>query len=205
MANLILVRHGESLWNAKGVWTGLTDISLSEKGRKEARSAGNALKNFKIDVTYTSVLSRAKETLDEIVPFLISPIPLIIENKALNERDYGVLTGKNKWEIEKEVGKDKFLAIRRGWNTPIKNGETLKDVYNRVVPYFKNEILPRLKDGKNVLIAAHGNSLRALVKHLENISDKAVELLEIATGEIYIYKISNEGNIISKDTRLLKA
>lgn len=198
MAYLILVRHGESVWNAKGVWTGLTDIPLSEKGKQESRLAAKALKDFKLDIAYTSPLKRAKQTLDEIKSVLgLSSLPTF-ENKALNERDYGELTGKNKWEIEKEVGEEMFLKIRRGWDVPIKGGETLKDVYNRVVPYYQSEILPKLKKGINVLIVAHGNSLRALVKYLENISDKAVENLEIATGEIYIYKINKKGRITSK-------
>lgn len=201
MTKLILVRHGESLWNALGIWTGLTDISLSNQGRQEARLAGKSLENTKIDIAFTSVLKRAIETLDEIKNVLgLNSLPTI-ENKALNERDYGDLTGKNKWEIEKEVGEEMFQNIRRGWNTPIQNGETLKDVYNRVVPYYKQKILPRLKNSKNVLISAHGNSLRALIKYLENISDKDIENLEIATGEIYIYKIGQNGNIVSKETR----
>lgn len=201
MAYLILVRHGESEWNAKGIWTGLIDIPLSEKGREEARLAASALKDIKIDIAYTSPLIRAKQTLDEIVRSLPSPIAQTIENKALNERDYGILTGKNKWEIEKKYGDEKFLQIRRGWNVPIPGGETLKDVYNRVVPYYKGEILPKLKGGKNVLIVAHGNSLRSLVKYLENISDVDISNLELATGEIYIYSIDNSGNIVSKDIR----
>ena len=114
MAHLILIRHGESLWNAKGVWTGLTDISLSEKGKEEARTAGASLKNTKIDIAFTSALKRAKETLSEIKKTLnLNSLPTI-ESKALNERDYGYLTGKNKWEIEKEVGDKMFLKIRRG-------------------------------------------------------------------------------------------
>lgn len=201
MAYLILVRHGESEWNAKGVWTGLTDIPLSEKGKEESRRVADALKDIKLDVAYTSPLIRAKQTLDEIVRSLPSPIAQTIENKALNERDYGILTGKNKLEIKKKYGKEKFLQIRRGWNVPIPRGETLKDVYNRVVPYYQNEILPKLKLGKNVLIVAHGNSLRALVKFLENISDVDISNLELATGEIYIYSIDNSGNIVSKDIR----
>lgn len=200
MANLILVRHGESLWNQKGIWTGLTDISLSEKGREEARLAGKSLKNIKIDMAFVSVLKRSKETLDEIKKILNLGLLPTIENKALNERDYGDLTGKNKWEIQKQFGHEKFLQIRRGWNTPIKNGETLKDVYDRAVPYYQKEILPKLKEGKNVLIVAHGNSLRALVKYLENISDSDVEKLEIATGEIYEYEIGANGKIASGKT-----
>ena len=198
MSYLILVRHGESLWNAKGVWTGLTDIALSEKGKEEARLAGNALKNSKIDLAYTSSLIRAKQTLDEIKTILNLNLPTF-ENTALNERDYGIFTGKNKWEIQKEVGDEQFKKIRRGWDVPIKDGESLKDVYNRAVPYYTAEILPKLKDGKNVLIVAHGNSLRVLVKYLENMSNKDVENLEIPTGEIYIYSVDDQGAILSKE------
>ncbi len=202
MAYLILVRHGESEWNAKGIWTGLTDIPLSEKGRQEAKNVASLLRNIKLDIAYTSVLTRAKQTLNVIKNVLgLKSLPTF-ENKALNERDYGVFTGKNKWEIEKEYGEKTFLNIRRAWNYPIPKGKTLKDVYNRVVPYYQSDILPKLKEGKNVLVVAHGNSLRALVKYLENISDHDVENLEIATGEIYVYKINQTGNVISKEKRL---
>ena len=120
---------------------------------------------------------------------------------ALNERDYGIYTGKNKWDIKKEVGDEQFKNIRRGWDFGIEKGESLKDVYARVVPYYQTEILPKLESGKNVIVAAHGNSLRALVKYLENISDKDVENLEIATGQVYAYKIDDRGKIISKEVR----
>lgn len=203
MANLILVRHGESEWNKKGLWTGLTDIGLSKKGIEESRLAGGRLKELHVDVAYTSPLKRAKQTLGEIKTILNLDFPTF-ESASLNERDYGIYTGQNKWEIQKEVGKEKFKQLRRGWDSPIPEGETLKDVYNRVVPYYENEILPRLKEGKNVLIVAHGNSLRALVKYLENISDKDVESLEIATGEIYIYSFNNQGAIVSKEIKPTK-
>lgn len=198
MANLILVRHGESEWNQKGLWTGLTDIGLSEKGIEEARLAGEKLKGFSIDIAFTSVLIRAKQTLLEIKNILNLPNLQTTENKALNERDYGIYTGKNKWEIQEEVGEEQFKSLRRGWDSPIPNGETLKDVYNRVIPYYESDILPKLKEGKNVLISAHGNSLRALVKYLENLSDSAVEDLEIATGEICIYSFNDQGAIVLK-------
>lgn len=189
MANLILIRHGESIWNQKGLWTGLTDIGLSDKGKEEARIAGEKLKNFTIDLAYTSALLRAKQTLSEIKNVLgLQNIPTI-ENQALNERNYGIYTGKNKWEIQKEIGEQKFQNIRRGWNSPIPKGETLKDVYNRVVPYYQKEILPKLKEGKNILIAAHGNSLRALIKYLKNISDEDISNLELKTGEVYTFQI----------------
>ena len=187
MAKLILVRHGESEWNAKGLWTGLTDIGLSEKGKEEAREAAKSLKNIRIDLAYTSVLIRANQTLEEIRKIVGLDNIIIVKDKALNEKDYGVFTGKNKWEVQKEYGEEKFRQIRRGWSYQIPNGESLKDVYNRTIPYYQKEILPKLKEGKNVLIVAHGNSLRALVKYLESISDKDVENLELATGEIYNY------------------
>lgn len=204
MSDLILVRHGESEWNKLGIWTGLIDIGLSKKGIEEAKLAGEKLKGFAIDLTYTSVLLRAKQTLDEIKTVLKLQNILTIESPSLNERDYGIFTGKNKWEIQKEVGKEKFKQLRRGWNSPIPEGETLKDVYNRVVPYYQNEILPKLIEGKNVLIVAHGNSLRALVKYLENVSDKEVEKLEIATGEIYIYSLDEQGGIASREIKSTK-
>lgn len=200
MAYLALVRHGESLWNAKGLWTGWTDIELSEKGVEEAKLAGLALKDIKFDISYTSKLKRAGETLDEILKELNLKIPKV-ENEALNERNYGEFTGKNKWEIKKEIGQEKFQLIRRGWDYPISEGESLKDVFDRVVPYFENNIFPNIKMGKNVLISAHGNSLRALIKYLEKISDLDISNLELATGEIYIYQIDEKGNILSKETR----
>lgn len=198
MANLILVRHTESEWNQKGLWTGLIDVGLSEKGKREARLVGEKLKGFAVDFAFTSVLIRAKQTLDGIKNVLNSQSLLTIENPALNERNYGVYTGKNKWEIKKKVGDERFQKIRRGWDVPIENGESLKDVYDRTIPYYQTKILPKLKNGQNVLIVAHGNSLRALVKYLENLSDNAVKNLEIATGEIYIYSLNEQGAILSK-------
>lgn len=204
MGCLILVRHGESIWNEKGLWTGLADVSLSENGFKEAKDAGMQLKDEKFDLAFTSVLKRGKETLDEIKKYLVKKDFPIIEDTALNERDYGVYTGKNKWEIKKEIGEKHFLEIRRGWDCPIKNGESLKDVYNRVIPYFESKILPNLKLGKNVLVVLHSNSMRALVKHLDSISNGDIEKLEIATGEIYIYQIDENGKVVSKEIKNYK-
>lgn len=193
MAYLVLVRHTESEWNAKGIWTGLTDIALSPEGRKKAEEIADNLKSFKFNIAYTSSLLRTRQTLEAIKNKLDWTNLPIIENQALNERNYGIYTGKNKWEIKKEVGEEVFLKIRRGWDYPIPNGETLKDVYNRVVPYYQNEILPKLKEGKNVLIVAHGNSLRALRKYLENKSDSDISKLEISTGEVDVFEIDSNG------------
>lgn len=198
MGLLILVRHGESEWNAKGIWTGLKDITLSEKGRSESRKAAEKLLKTRIDQTFSSPLKRATETLTEMKRVLnLAKVPNT-KDAALNERDYGVLTGKNKWEIEKEVGKEMFRKLRRGWDIPIREGETLKDVYNRVIPYYERFILPLLKEGKAVLVVAHGNSLRALVKYLEHISDTDVENLEIETGQVYQYEVDESGYLVNK-------
>lgn len=201
MAYLALVRHGESTWNAIDAWTGLTDISLSKKGFEESREAGKLLRDIPFQIAFTSKLIRAKQTLDEILDVLdIKHIP-IYENAALNERDYGDLTGRNKWEVEKEYGEEKFDDWRRGWNEPVPNGETLKEVYERVIPYYEEHILPKLKAGKNVLVSAHGNSLRALIKYLEHISDKDISKFEMATGAVFVYEVNKEGKIISKEIR----
>ena len=200
MAALALVRHGESTWNARGIWTGWKNPPLSEKGMEEARQAGQLLKDIKFYLAYTSSLIRAKQTLEEIEKVLGINLATF-ENSALNERDYGNYTGKNKWEIKKELGEEGFKKLRRGWDVPIPNGETLKDVYNRTVPYYESEILPKLKDGKNVLVSAHGNSLRALVRYLDGLSDSDVENLEIATGEVIIYKVDTAGSVVSKELR----
>lgn len=202
MAYLVLVRHGESEWNAQGLWAGLTDVALNEKGKKEAEISANALRNIKFEIAFVSALKRAKETFNIIKDILnLSDIPLF-ENESLNERNYGDFTGKNKWQIKQDLGEEEFQKIRRNWNYPIPNGETLKDVYDRVTAYYQQSVLPQLQNGKNVIIVAHGNSLRALVKYLDNISDEDVSKLEIATGEIYVYQIDKEGNVVSKEKRL---
>jgi 2,3-bisphosphoglycerate-dependent phosphoglycerate mutase len=201
MAYLALVRHGESEWNTLGLWTGWRDVALTEKGHAEARQAAEALDGIKLDVAYTSKLQRARQTLDDVTATLgIRDLP-VIEDAALNERDYGDLTAKNKWDVQKEYGEEQFLKWRRSWDYPVPGGETLKDVYARVAPYYDQRILPDLKAGKNVIVAAHGNSLRALVKHLENIPDDEIASLEIGTGEVYLYEVDPSGKIISKTIR----
>jgi 2,3-bisphosphoglycerate-dependent phosphoglycerate mutase len=201
MAYLALVRHGESEWNTLGLWTGWRDVALTEKGHAEARQAAEALDGIKLDVAYTSKLQRARQTLDDVTATLgIRDLP-VIEDAALNERDYGDLTAKNKWDVQKEYGEEQFLKWRRSWDYPVPGGETLKDVYARVAPYYDQHILPDLKAGKNVIVAAHGNSLRALVKHLENIPDDEIASLEIGTGEVYLYEVDPTGKIISKTIR----
>ncbi|MEK7186506.1 MAG: 2,3-diphosphoglycerate-dependent phosphoglycerate mutase [Patescibacteria group bacterium] len=200
MVALALVRHGESTWNAKDVWTGWQDPPLSEKGIKEAQKAGEQLKGINFDIAYVSDLFRAKQTLDEILQVLNLEIPTT-ESQALRERNYGDYTEKNKWDIEKQLGEEEFNKLRRSFDYPVPNGESLKDVYNRVVPYYQTEILPKLKNGQNILISAHGNSLRALTKYLEGISDEKIADLEIPTGQVIVYQIDSGGKVAHKEIR----
>ena len=201
MAYLALIRHGQSEWNALGLWTGLTDISLNDAGREEARHAAEAIATIPFQVAFTSELKRAHETLDEILRATGHEGIPIFRDKALDERDYGDLTGKNKWEIRDQYGEEQFLKWRRSWDSPLPGGETLKDVYARVVPYYEQRILPRLKQGENVLVVAHGNSLRALVKHLESISDQDIPGLELGTAEVWLYQVDPSGQVVSKEIR----
>lgn len=201
MAYLVLVRHGRSEYNEKGLWTGFTDVALNEVGVEEAHRTAQAIKDIKFNNAFTSLLVRAQATLDIILKDLKQDSIPVEKNFALNERDYGDYTGKNKWEVKEEVGEETFQKIRREFDYPIPNGESLKMVYERVVPFYEEQILPMLKSGKNVLVSAHGNSLRALVKYLENLSNEQVAALEIRTGEAYVYEIDNEGKITSKEIR----
>lgn len=198
MAVLCLIRHGQSEWNATAKWTGLIDIPLSKEGIKQSEKAGMLLHDYRFDAAFTSILSRAIETLEIIKHTINAPMLPTIKDQALNERDYGEFTGKNKWDLEKKFGKDIFHQIRRGWDHPIPNGETLKDVYNRVIPFYINEIKPLIDQGKNVLIVAHGNSLRALIKYLEHIKDEDIDKLDLETGQVTVYNINKSGKIISK-------
>lgn len=200
MGKLVLIRHQESEWNKLGKWTGFTDISLSPDGFNKAKEIGEKIKNFHIDYAFISTLKRTKETLDQIlsVRSINNEIPIEIA-KEINERDYGDYTGKNKWDIEKELGHDKFNQLRRGWDTLIPNGESLKMVYERSVPFLINKILPILKEGSNVLIVAHGNSLRSIIKYIENISNEDISNLEMNFGDLLFYDLDENGHIVKKE------
>lgn len=204
MAKLILVRHGQSEYNAKDLWAGWTDSPLTELGRIEAREAGEEIKDLKIDVVFVSDLIRSKQTWEEMAKVLnLENLPTI-EAPEIKERSYGDLVGLNKWEVKKKYGDEQWLKWRRGWDEPISNGETLKDVYNRVIPFYINTTLPLLESGKNVLLSAHGNSLRALVKYLENIPNDEIWKLEIPTGTVYVYDLDRDGKITNKEIRIEK-
>lgn len=205
MAYLVLIRHGTSEYNKKGLWTGLTDVELAPEGIEDAQNAGKVIKDIPIHKAHVSVLTRAKQTLHEIKKVIGRYDLHADEHAALNERDYGVHTGKNKWQVKEAVGDAEFHNIRRGWDVIVEGGENLKDVHARVVPYFKERILPQLLAGHNVLVVAHGNSLRALVKELENISNEKIPELEIGFGEVYTYQFDEKGNIIDKNVRAVNS
>jgi len=202
MGKLIVVRHTESEWNALGKWTGITNVNLDAKGFRDAALLGQALKslNIKIDVAYCSEQIRTRETLECMLDTAQQFNVDIATSRALNERDFGVYTGKNKWEVEEMIGEEAFNALRRGWDVPVEKGETLKNVYERAVPFYKETILPQLRDGKNILIVAHGNSIRALMKYIESISDDGVANLEMLFGEIVVYDVSPEGFKVGSST-----
>lgn len=202
MGKLVIVRHHESEWNKFGKWTGKIDVHLSPEGFEGAKKMGELILDFKFDHIFDSTQVRSQETLDSMLSIRTDNKDIPIEHASeLNERDYGDYTGKNKWEVQKLVGEEEFNRIRRGWDTNIPNGENLKMVYERAVPYFLDKILPILKENKNVLIVAHGNSIRALMKYIENISDEGIANVEMIFGSVLIYDLDTEGHMINKEIR----
>lgn len=187
---LVLVRHGQSDWNRKNLFTGWKNPGLTDQGVSEAENTGEKLKEqgFNFDVMFTSELKRAQNTGEIILEKLNEPNLATIKSVNLNERDYGDLTGMNKDEARSEFGEEQVHIWRRSYDVPPPGGESLKDTYDRVIPYFESDIMPELNDSKNVLIAAHGNSLRSLVKFIEDLNETDILKLEIATGEPIIYK-----------------
>ncbi|KKO93305.1 phosphoglyceromutase [Sphingobacterium sp. Ag1] len=189
MAKLFLVRHGQSQWNLENRFTGWQDIDITELGQQEARQAGLALANERIDIAYTSALIRAQHTLEIILHEMGNPSVPIVINAALNERGYGQLEGLNKAETAKKYGAEQVHIWRRSFDVPPPGGESLKDTYERVIPYYEHSITPKLKEGKNVLVVAHGNSLRALIMFLEHLSPEQILEREIATGQPIEYQV----------------
>ena len=199
MPHLLLARHGESEYNAQNLFTGIHDAPLTQKGREQAAIMAGAIKDLKPNLAYTSMLTRAQDTLNIILQENGWENTPVISNASLNERDYGSFTGSNKQQIEQQIGTEGFLKLRRGWDVPVQNGETLKAVYQRVTLYFVDQILPNLKRGEDTLIVAHGNTLRALIKHLDGLDDRQVETLEMPLVEIVVYDY--EMRIASKQVR----
>lgn len=195
MGKLYLVRHGESEWNATGQWSGTSDVHLDDKGFDEATKFGLKFKenNFRIDIAYCSEQMRTRETIEGILNASQQFDVDVIHDSAINERDYGDYTGKNKWEMKELLGEDVFNELRRGWDVPVPNGETLKMVYERVMPFYTNVILPKLHEGNNVLIVGHGNCIRALMKYIDKITDEDIENLEMMFGQVVVYDVDEEG------------
>ena len=198
--NLVLVRHGQSEWNAKNLFTGWKNPGLTETGLKEAISAGKLIKDEKInfDTMYTSELIRAQLTGNTILEIINqSDIP-IIKDIALNERNYGSLAGLNKDDARKKWGEEQVHIWRRSYDVPPPDGESLKNTAERVLPYFNKEILPKVISGSNILIAAHGNSLRSLIMQLDELSKEEILNLEIPTGAPIKYIFDEHGKVVEK-------
>jgi 2,3-bisphosphoglycerate-dependent phosphoglycerate mutase len=197
---LVLVRHGESEWNLTNLFTGWKDVGLTENGVKEARNAGRKLKaqGIRFDVGYTSALKRAQRSLDLILEEMGQTSIPVVKNLALNERDYGDLSGLNKDDARKKWGEQQVQLWRRSYDVPPPGGESLKDTAARVLPYYIQEILPRVLRGESLLVAAHGNSLRALVMVLERLDTKQILNRELATGVPLIYHLNADSTVASK-------
>jgi 2,3-bisphosphoglycerate-dependent phosphoglycerate mutase len=197
---LVLVRHGESEWNKLNLFTGWRDPNLTATGVAEARRAGTLLKEqgFVFDIAFTSALSRAQHTLALILEEIGQPDLEIIRNEALNERDYGELSGLNKDDARKRWGEEQVHIWRRSYDIAPPSGESLKDTALRVLPYYEANILPVLSAGRSVLIAAHGNSLRALIMHLDKMTPDEILKLNLGTGQPYVYRLDNDGSVAEK-------
>ena len=197
---LVLVRHGESEWNKLNLFTGWRDVDLSERGVEEARTAGRRLKamGLTFDMAFTSALKRAQRTLDIILEEMgLVGIP-VEKDQALNERDYGDLAGLNKDDARARWGAEQVHLWRRSYDIAPPGGESLKDTAARVMPYYEREILPRVLEGKRVLVAAHGNSLRALVMQLDGLTPEQITQLNLATGLPMVYRLNADGSVAEK-------
>jgi len=198
MGKLVLVRHGQSQWNLENRFTGWVDVPITAKGEEEARKAGVVLKGVKFDLAFTSALKRAHQTLDIILDVIDQKDLPITRDEAINERHYGDLQGLNKDETREKFGAEQVHIWRRSYDVRPPGGECLKDTAERALPYFENTILPPVKEGKNVLVVAHGNSLRAIVMVLDKLSQEEVLELNIATGTPISYEIDATGAVTSK-------
>lgn len=197
MARLVLLRHGESQWNLENRFTGWVDVPLTPKGIEEAKHAGEKLRGFTFDRAFTSVLERANETLRLALDVIGQPTIPIEKDKALNERMYGDLQGLNKAETAKKYGEAQVKIWRRSYDVPPPGGESLKDTAERVLPYYEQTIKPYLLKGETILIAAHGNSLRALIMELEQLTREQVLELNIPTGAPLLYELDGAGKVLT--------
>jgi 2,3-bisphosphoglycerate-dependent phosphoglycerate mutase len=197
---LVLVRHGQSEWNLKNLFTGWRDVDLTEAGVAEARAAGRKLKaqGLSFDVAYTSALKRAQRTLDLMLDEMGQTGLPIVRDQALNERDYGDLVGMNKDDARKKFGAEQVHIWRRSYDVPPPGGESLKDTVARALPYYVQEIQPRVLRGERVLISAHGNSLRALIMVLERLTPEQILKRELGTGVPIIYRLNADSTVASQ-------
>ncbi|MCO5297580.1 MAG: 2,3-bisphosphoglycerate-dependent phosphoglycerate mutase [Fimbriimonadaceae bacterium] len=193
MPKLVLIRHGQSLWNLENRFTGWVDVPLTAAGEEEARAAASAIREIAFDVAYTSALTRAQRTLEILLEELGVKLP-IIRDQALNERFYGDLQGLNKDELRAQYGPEQVKLWRRSYDTPPPGGESLKDTAARTLPFFERCILGDIRQGKNVLVVAHGNSNRSIVMKLDNLTGDEVVGLELATGAPRIYDLDENGH-----------
>lgn len=198
MGNLVLVRHGQSQWNLENRFTGWVDVPITEQGAAEAVRAGRALRGVAFDRAFTSELQRAQQTLDIILKETEKTGIPIERSQALNERHYGDLQGLNKAETAQKYGDAQVHLWRRSFDVKPPNGESLKDTAARTLPYFREKILPAAAAGPGVLVSAHGNSLRAIVMGLENLSPEEILKIEIGTGRPIIYEIGPQGQVLKK-------
>lgn len=197
MSKLVLIRHGQSTWNLENRFTGWIDVPLSENGIKEAENAALKLSNLSFDIAFTSALQRAQKTLQIILEKTQQQHIPIISDQALNERMYGDLQGMNKDEARQKFGDEQVKLWRRSYDVPPPHGESLKDTANRVIPYFENHIRPYIHQNKNILIVAHGNSLRALVMYLEKMTPQQILNFELGTAIPRLYDIDANLRILS--------
>jgi 2,3-bisphosphoglycerate-dependent phosphoglycerate mutase len=197
---LVLVRHGQSDWNLKNLFTGWKDPDLTEKGVSEAKAAGQRLKSMglQFDIAFTSALTRAQHTCGLILGELGQSTLKIIRDQALNERDYGDLSGLNKDDARARWGENQVHVWRRSYDVPPPNGESLKDTVARVLPYYCQEILPRVLNGERVIVAAHGNSLRALVMVLDRLTPETIPTMELDTGVPLVYELKADSTVETK-------
>ena len=202
---LLVARHHESEWNRLGEWTGTRDVHLTPYGVMKSGEMGALIKDIHVDVVYVSTLIRTMETAHAMLAAMGQPDVPIERSAAHNERDYGDYTGKNKWEMEKILGEGEFERVRREWDCPVPNGETLKMVYARVTPFYEETLLPLLAAGKNILLVSHGNAIRALMKYIESIPDEKVHEEEMLFGAVVIYRVDAEGKMESKEVRKIES
>lgn len=203
--SLVIIRHHESEWNKLGKWTGVTDVHLTEYGFQMSKEMGKLITDIKFDQAFASGQVRTLETLIMILDSIGQLSVPIERSNAINERDYGDYTGKNKWDMKEMLGDEQFDRVRRDWDCPVPNGETLKMVYDRAVPYYLSTIKPLVNAGKNVIMVAHGNSIRAILKYIESISDEDMGKVEMIFGGVLIYDIDQDGKMVKKEVRQVES